>query len=208
MSAMADLTRLLQGLEREGKTIGDLMCGGRTPQAWTLYPGESGVFDRTTGSQFYFHAHDDGRAETGHFHCVRLFADHTVHLVAISMAADGWPQSLSTLNYWAIGDRPAPAADLRRYVRDFSIYPRRGDPRVTRFVNLVFRAFRSEIERLQDDKMAALAAYGLHHPGSDPADDRSLEVLSRVEIDVRALTPVVRRDSHAIAFRVTSGEKR
>jgi hypothetical protein len=185
VSATAELTRLLQGLERGGRTIVDLICGGRTPQPWTLYPGESGVFDRTTGSQFYFHAHDDGRAEAGHFHAVRLFADHTVHLVAISIAADGWPQSLVTLNYWAIGDRPASAADLRRYARDFSIHPRRGDPQVVRFVNLVFRAFRSDIERLQDNKMATLAAYGRDHPGSDPADDRTLEVLSRVDIDVR-----------------------
>lgn len=185
MSAMAELTRLLQSLEREGKTILDLVCGGRIPQPWTLYPGESGVFDRTTGSQFYFHAHDDGRAEAGHFHAVRLFTDHTVHLVAISIAADGWPQSLSTLNYWAIGDRPALAADLKRYVRNFSIHPRSGDPQVVRFVNLVFRAFRSDIERLQDGKMATLTACGRDHPGSDPADDRSLEVLSRVDIDVR-----------------------
>ena len=83
----------------------------------------------------------------------------------------------------------ATAADLRRYVRDFSIHARRGDPQVVRFVNLVFRTFRCDIERLQDDKMATLAAYGREYPGSDPADDRTFEVLSRIDIDVRVRPP-------------------
>ena len=76
-----------------------------------------------------------------HFHTVRLFPDHTVHLVGSSLAANGWPQALFTLNLWASGD-----------------------------------------ERPQDAKVAALAAYRRAHPGADPLEDRSLEVLSRVEL--------------------------
>lgn len=182
---MAELARLLEDLGQEHTTIVELVCGRTAPVPWTLYPGEYGVFDQGTRNQFYFHAHDDAAHEVGHFHTVRLFADRTVHLVAISMGHTGWPQSLFTLNLWAIGDAPARGEDLKQYVRRFAIDPGRGEPRVVRFVNLVFRAFHDEIERLQDDKLAAIAAYRREHLGVDPFADRSLEILSRTAIDVR-----------------------
>jgi hypothetical protein len=50
----------------------------------------------------------------------------------------------------------------------------------------MFQAFGPEIERLQDEKIVALAAHQTAHPGRDVFADRSLEILSRVEIDVRA----------------------
>ena len=185
MRPLDDLVRLLEGVEREGTSVVELVCATARPVPWKLYPGENGVFDRTTSSQFYFHAHEGGAHEAGHFHTVRLFPDHTVHLVAISMASNGWPQALSTLNLWAIGDAFAPAAELKRHVRRFRIDPRRGEPRVVRFVNLVFRAFRAEIERLQDDKIATLDASRRARPGADPFEDRSLEILSGIELDLR-----------------------
>lgn len=105
-----------------------------------------------------------------------------MHLVAISIGTDGRPRCLSTLNLWAIGDSDAPAADLRRYVTQFRIAERHGQPRVVRFVNLVFHAFRSEILQLQDMKAASLAEYRAAQPGSDPFEDRGLEILSRIDV--------------------------
>ena len=115
--------------------------------------------------------------------------DRTAHLVAISMAPDGWPQALFTVNLWAIGDAYETAENLKRYARRFEIDERHGEPRLVRFVNLIYRVFLPEIERLQDEKADALAAHRLAHPGRDPFEDRSLEVLSRVDIDVRTLVP-------------------
>jgi hypothetical protein len=162
-----------------------LARGGRAPAPWTLYPGEYGIFDRRTRCQFYYHSHAGAEHEDGHFHTVRLFPDHTVHVVAISMAPTGWPQALFTVNLWAIGDAEETPENLKRYARRFLVEEGRGESRVIRFVNLMFRAFLPEIERLQDMKAAALTAYRLAHPGTNPFEDRSLEVLSRVEIDVR-----------------------
>jgi hypothetical protein len=184
--AAAELRRLLESLASEGTSVIDLVCNGRLATPWTLYPDEYGVFDRRTGCQFYYHCHDGAPHEAGHFHTVRFFADHTVHLVAISMVTDGWPQALFTVNLWAIGDRDESAPRLKHYTRQFRVDERRGEPRLVRFVNLLFRAFRSEIEQLQDTKLARLAEYRNAHPDSDPFEDRSLEVLSRVTIDVRA----------------------
>jgi hypothetical protein len=180
-----ELIRLLEAVEREGTSLVELICGTAGPVPWTLYPGEYGVFDDTTSSQFYFHAHEGGAHEAGHFHTVRLFPDHTVHLVAISVGTDGWPQALFTLNLWAIGDAEAGAPELKRHVKRFSIDPRRGPPRVVRFVNLVFRAFEADIERLQEDKVAALAAYRRARPQDNPLEDRGFEILSRVDVNLR-----------------------
>ena len=184
MSALEELAALLAGLERVGTFVMELARGGRPQEPWTLYPGEYGIFDRRTRSQFYFHAHAGADHEAALFHTVRLFPDRTAHLVAISMAPTGWPQALFTVNGWAIGDAWETSANLKRYVRRFSIGVGRGPAPLVRFVNLVFEAFRPEIEELQDLKGRTLRAHAEAHPGADPLQDRSLEVLSRVEIDV------------------------
>lgn len=176
---------LLRDLDQRGVTVIDLIRGDQAPEPWRLYPDEYGVFDRRTRCQFYFHAHPDTVDEAGHFHTVRLFPDHTAHIVAISMAADGWPRALFTVNQWATGDGDEPSTRLKLFARVFSLDERRRPAEVVRFVNLVYRAFLPEIEALQDAKACALAAYRDAHPGRDPFEDRALEVLSRVDIDVR-----------------------
>jgi len=179
------LAHLLEGLERAGTTVMDLVRRGQPKTPWRLYPGEAGIFDRRTHCQFYYHSHEGRPEEAGHFHTVRLFPDHTVHLVAISMAPDGWPQALFTVNQWATGDAWEPAATIARYVREFHVDERRGPREVVRFVNLVFRAFRREIEQLQEEKVAALLDHQRRHPDRNARDDRRLEILSRVSVDVR-----------------------
>lgn len=190
MTPTVELRNLLRDLERRGTTVIDLVRGGQPLQPWRLYPGDRGVFDSRTRCQFYYHSHGSDH-EAGHFHTVRLFSDHTVHLVAISVTPDGWPQALFTLNLWAIGDAYESAARLKGHVRRFHLAEQVGPPRLVRFVNLIFRAFGPEIERLQDEKDGTLAAYRATHADGDIFEDRSLEILSRVNVDVRACTPGV-----------------
>lgn len=180
------LRALLEALQADGRTVMDLVRPDPPTEPWRLYPGEEGIFDLKTGCQFYYHAHDDGRDEDGHFHTVRFFPDHTVHLVAISMARDGWPRALFTVNLWAIGDVHQPVETLKTHVRRFLIEERQGPPALVRFVNLMFRVFRPEIERLQGEKVAVLEAHRPADPACPPGEDRSLEILSWVPIDVRA----------------------
>jgi hypothetical protein len=186
VTALQDLARLLADLDREGTSMMALARGGQPPEPWTLYPDEYGIFDRKRHSQFYYHAHADAEHEAGHFHTVRLFRDHTVHLVAISMAPTGWPQALFTLNLWSIGDSHASTGNLIRYTRQYGIESRKGDVRLVRFINLMFRAFRPEIEALQEAKGQAIERYRAAHGGADPFEDRSVEILSRVEIEIPA----------------------
>ena len=194
------LVEVLKGLQREGRTVMDLIRGDQPAEPWRLYPGEAGVFDRRTRYQFYYHAHGDGREEDGHFHTVRLFADHTVHLVAISMRRDGWPQALFTLNLWAIGDAYA-RWDLWRYARNFRVTEQAGPPPLVRFVNLIFRAFGPQIDELQEQKFQTLARYRAAHPGRDVFDDRSLEILSCCDVDVRVAAGAPARRAAAVGGR-------
>jgi hypothetical protein len=176
---------LLENLARSGATVMDLVRAGQPAEPWRIYPDDNGIFDRRTGCQFYYHSHDDGRDEDGHFHTVRLFPDRTVHLVAVSMARDGWPRALFTVNLWAIGDAWESPDRIKGYARRFWIDPRRGPVPLVRFVNLMFRAFLPEIERLQDDKVAGIAEHHARYPGRNPFEDRALEIPSWIDIDLR-----------------------
>jgi hypothetical protein len=185
MNAAFELRDLLEDLERNGTNVIDMVRDGQPLVPWRLYPEDSGIFDRRTRCQFYYHSHGLD-TEAGHFHTVRLFTDHTVHVIAISMTTDGWPQALFTLNLWAIGDASETAGNLRRYVRDFHLAEQVGPPPLVRFVNLIFQAFGPQIEQLQEQKIETLSRYRGAHPDHDIFEDRSLEILSRIAIDVRA----------------------
>jgi hypothetical protein len=185
MTPARELLALLEELERQGTSVIDLVRDGQPDEPWRLYPGENGIFDRRTRCQVYYHSHG-ARHEAGHFHTVRLFADRTVHLVAISMASNGWPQALFTLNRWAIGDDYEGAAALKHYAARFRLRDQVGPLPLVRFVNLVFQAFRPEIDRLQEEKIEALDRYQASTPDHNVFEDRSIEILSRMEIDVRS----------------------
>ncbi|HXG02704.1 MAG TPA: hypothetical protein VNO23_04710 [Candidatus Binatia bacterium] len=185
MSAARALVGLLEDLERAGLTVMDLVRAGQPAEPWRIYPDDNGIFDRRTGCQFYYHSHDDGRDEDGHFHTVRLFPDRTVHIAAISMAADGWPRALFTVNLWAIGDAWEPPERIKTYARRFRIDRHRGPADLVRFVNLMFRAFLPEIERLQDDNASRLAAHHARYPDRNPFEDRTREIPSWIDVDLR-----------------------
>ena len=72
-----------------------------------------------------------------------------------------------------------------RYTRQYRIESRTADARLVGFVNLMFLAFRPEIEALQVEKARAIQRYRATH-GGDPFEDRAVEILSHVEIDVPA----------------------
>jgi hypothetical protein len=86
-----------------------------------------------------------------------------------------------------VGDRDvwATPEQLKRYARAFRVESAQADPRLLRFINLVFGAFEREIAMLQDEKARAVEAYRAAHGDVDPFENRSLEILSRVEINVR-----------------------
>ncbi len=53
MTAFEELAALIAELERARTSIMALARGNCAQEPWKLYPGEYGIFDRKTHSQFY-----------------------------------------------------------------------------------------------------------------------------------------------------------
>src|SRR5262249_19163790 len=66
MNAVVELRTLLVDLERNGTNVIDIVRDGQSLVPWRLYPGDSGIFDRRTHSQCYYHSHRLDN-EAGHF---------------------------------------------------------------------------------------------------------------------------------------------
>lgn len=187
--ALDELVSLLTDLQRTGRSVVTLARAGQLVEPGPLPPTRLGVFDPLSRWHVYYHAHGGAGDEAGHFHTLRRFADHAVHVVGISINHKGWPQALFTVNVWCVGEDYEPAANIKGYARRFRVDSRAGDPQLIRFMNLVFRAFLPEIEWLQDEKVCALAAHHARYPDRNPFQDRSLEITSRVELSLAADCP-------------------
>jgi hypothetical protein len=186
--ALDELVNLLTTLQRTGRSIITL-AGTDESAEGHLPPTTLGVFDPVSRWHFYYHAHAWGWDEAGHFHALRRFGDHAVHVVGVSVDRMGWPQALFTVNLWCVGDVYEPAATIKSYARRFRVDSAAGDPQLIHFMGLVFRTFLPEIERLQDEKVCALADHHARYPDRDPFQDRSLAITSRVELSLAAASP-------------------
>ncbi len=184
--ALDALVGLLTDLQRTGQSIITLARAGQSAEPSGLPPTTVGVFDPLSRWHVYYHSHAGAVDEAGHFHTLRRFGDHAVHVVGISMDHLGWPHALFTVNHWCIGDVYEPAANIKGYARRFRVDSRAGDPRLIRFMSLLFEAFLPEIERLQDEKVCTLAAHYARHPDRNLFQDRSLEIPSRVALTLTA----------------------
>ncbi len=184
--ALDELVRLLTDLQRTGQSLITLAGGGQLAEPIGLPPTTLGVFDPLSRWHFYYHSHAGPLDEAGHFHTLRRFGDHAVHVVGISIDHMGWPQVLFTLNHWCLGDAYEPAANIKGFARRFRVDSRAGDPRLIRFMSLLLEAFLPDIEWLQDEKVCALAAHHARYPDRNLFQDRSLEITSRVDVPLTA----------------------
>lgn len=104
-----DIVAVMSALaSRQSSLCFAALAGARCFELWRHYPGNDAV-DATHGTEFYYHAHDDGlRAfdEHGHFH---VFARSRGgrdfhHLIGISLDRLGMPQRLFLTNQWVTGE--------------------------------------------------------------------------------------------------------
>jgi hypothetical protein len=177
---------MLTDLQRSGQSIITLAGAGPSAELSGLPPTTQGVFDPLWRWHVYYHSHAGPLDEAGHFHTLRRFGDRAIHVVGISIDHAGWPQALFTLNHWCVGDGYEPAARIKGYARRFRLDSCSGDPRLIRFLSLLFEAFLGEIEWLQDEKVYALTAHYVRHPDGNLFEDRSVEITSRVNLCLAA----------------------
>ena len=182
--------------------VGEVLRGHGTFYELEHYPPDD-VFDHDSHSQYYYHAHREG--EHGHFHTFLRGAgmppdvqpvpysgieswpagDAAIaHLVAISMDGYGRPLSLFTVNRWVTAEASYPAASVIRMLGAFNIDHAFPSWPVNRWLTAMVRLFRPQIESLLRRRDAVMADWVSRHPGTDAFEDRGLEVMSEIPIDV------------------------
>ncbi len=194
--------------------VSEVLRGYGTFYELEHYPPDD-VFDDDSHSQYYYHAHRKG--EHGHFHTfVRApgmppgavptpydgveawpAGDQAIaHLVAISMDADGQPLSLFTVNRWVTAEAWYPADAVIRMLDTFRIDHAYPSWPVNRWLTAMLRLFRPQIEWLLRRRDKVLADWSRQHPGRDVFEDRKIEVLSELPIDVENQIARLRRVLH------------
>lgn len=170
---------IINNLKAEGTNLVAKIMNGKKYEfdPYTHYPYDGGIKDESTGYQLFFHAHRED--EYGHFHTFATDEEgKLVHLVLISMNKAGELIGLATVNRWVTGDKYVKADRLKELSKTFKINPKLyKDERVIRFVNYIFKAYKSEIEELFDKRDQWINNYAQTYY-REPFEDREFEILS------------------------------
>lgn len=190
--------------------VGEVLRGQGEFFEMNHYP-EGDVYDHETHSQYYYHAHRPN--EHGHFHTFLRQAGMPAgtepvpaarshdwpsgrnalsHLVAISMDRYGYPIGLFTTNRWVTAETWYAAADVCAMLERFAIDHAYPCWPTNRWLTAMIRLFRPQIEGLLHERDRRLEAWMAAHPEVDAFEDRDLEVLSEIRIDVEAQVRAVR----------------
>jgi len=194
-------------LERAGlNLVGEVLRGQGEFVEYEHYPRED-VFDAETAAQYYYHAHRGLEGEHGHFHAFvrtghlpfrprRTGAaatpsqpggrDAIAHLVAVSMDPFGWPSGLFVTNRWVTDETWYPAEQVARLLPCFEIDHAWPSLPVNRALGSLLRLFRPQILSLLLSRDEAIRSWSREHPGVDVLEDRDLDVLAGMRIDVDA----------------------
>ena len=182
-AGLKELNAAVGNLAAQGTHAGLAALDGqeRVLDPYRHYPSEAGVVDSETGHRFFFHAHRD--KEFGHFHTFsRDQYGAPVHLVMISINAQGAPIALSTVNQWVTGTRHIAADQMRPFIDTFKMSPAcYKQPDLVRFVTETIAIHRSEINTLFHERDTWLERYRSQNTG-DPFKDKTHEVLSQRDI--------------------------
>lgn len=192
--------------------IAELLKGSNDFFEWDHYP-TGDVYDWNSHAQYYYHAHppEDRRdlvaEEHGHFHTFLRKRgmppgvapvpradfqapndpdDLLTHFVAISMDRSGLPIRLFTTNRWVTGETWYAADDVIAMLSRFSIGERNRAGEVNVWITAMLCLFRPDVARLLQRRDETIAARMVERPGLDVYEDRSLEVLSYMDISVAA----------------------
>lgn len=189
-----------------GNIVGELLRGAANFYEWDHYP-KGDVFDRATNAQYYYHAHPEAERpnEHGHFHTFLRPAGMPrgvkpaplpgrappaepnaalSHLVAIGMDHFGMPAALFTTNRWVTDETWYRAEDVIRMLDFFEIDLAHPSWPVNRWISAMLPLFKPQIEWLLRRRDEAVAERQKQNPRADVYEDRALNVVSEVAIDV------------------------
>ncbi len=203
----------------DDNVVGEVLRGQGTFYEWNHYP-PGDVFDRNSGSQYFYHAHptDLRGGEHGHFHTFLRRAgmpagvkpvtyngsaewpqgdDALSHLIGVSMDPEGYPISLFTTNRWVTGETWYAAEDVRAMLPRFVIDQARPSWPVNRWISAMIRLFRPEIETLIRQRDETIRSWQQEHANVDVYEDRNLEITSQLPINVESHLDALRQTEDA-----------
>ncbi|MDP2619806.1 MAG: hypothetical protein Q8P46_06470 [Hyphomicrobiales bacterium] len=206
MAAAADEILEAYRVLRKANTnvVGQVLAHQGTFYEEDHYP-KGDVYDEETKSQYYYHAHRPETGEHGHFHTFVRFGgipasiepvpydgpaarplgkDAICHLTAISMNGPGFPVGLFTVNRWVTGETFYSAADTLKIAERFKVdhvYPCLA---VNRWITAVLRLFRPQLEALLIERDRVIAEWARRHNDRDVYEDRELETISSLPVNV------------------------
>lgn len=168
---------------------------GQDPEGieeWRHYPEED-VYDRKSGSQFYFHRHRD--EEHGHFHLFhRPDKDNRPgrvktpsHLMAISMDQQGVPIQLFTTNRWVTGERWRNAGKVLELARHFQVEHAEPALMLNRWITAMVSCCRPQLQALllhRDQTIGKLRGWNWRRDAV--FENRDLEVIGELALDLPA----------------------
>ncbi len=187
--------------------VGEILRDHGEYTQWNHYP-PGDVYDRDSGSQYYYHAHppDERPGEHGHFHTflrhkgmpadinpapvpdfVEPEEDNDLlsHIVAISMDNFGLPITLFTTNRWVTGETWYTADDVIRMVERYRIdLVNPGTWPVNRWLTAMIELFWPQITLIIRQRDAAVADWTPSDPEKTVYEDRKLEVTSVIAISI------------------------
>jgi len=186
--------------------VGEVLRGQGEFTELEHYPRED-VFDAESASQYYYHAHRGVEGEHGHFHTfvrtgrlpfrprvrpVHRAAGQPVgresiaHLVAISMDAWGWPFGLFVTNRWVTDETWYPAEHVASVLPCFDVDHAWPSLPVNQALGAILRLYWPQILALLWQRDEVIRLWAERHPGVDVLEDRELEILADMRIDVDA----------------------
>lgn len=178
-------------LERAGLTLVDeILEEEGALEASRHYPEED-VYDKKSGSQYYYHAHRS--EEHGHFHLFhRPPRDNRPgrvrtpsHLMAISLDRQGVPIELFTTNRWVTGERWRRAGKLLELAKDFRVEHAEHSLMVNRWITAMAVCCRPQMETLLLHRDRTIRKRGGWRRKSI-LENRDLEVIGRLSLNLPA----------------------
>ena len=108
------------------------------------------------------------------------------HLVGLSTDASGRPIRLFTTNRWVTDEVWYDGDDVIRMIDRFDITVDEPSRELNRWLTCMVRMFRPQIVDLIHERDAKLADYRAAHPQRDVFEDRELQVISEIPVDLLA----------------------
>ena len=180
----------------------------RRHKAMEHYPGGDRI-EYSTGAQYFYHCHREDRetGEHGHFHSFMRYKkiprrirpaalpdwdknldNPMAHIVAIAMDCYGKPIRLFTVNRWVTDETWYDAEHVTEFIRKYKFRQDKEEEsywwKLDKWVESMHQLFAPQIIWLHQERDHRVAAWQKKYPSRNPYEDRELEEITSIPIDI------------------------